>query len=97
LHEWWAPQLTDHGRLQSREYQAYAALTMCRALYMYQFGAVVSKPAAARWAQGALDERWSPLIQRALAWPEEPQPDQLVDTLAFIRCSLEFCLLFEKS
>src|SRR6185436_20935863 len=33
LREWWAPMLHDIARLRSDEYQAYAVLTMCRALY----------------------------------------------------------------
>ena len=41
----------------SQGYQAYAILSMCRVLYTLEFGTVVSKPAAARWAQGTLDER----------------------------------------
>ena len=63
LREWWAPQLGDHSRLLSSEYQAYAVLTMCRALYTIQSGTVTSKPLAARWAQERLDDRWSPLIE----------------------------------
>lgn len=69
LREWWAPMLGDHARLRSREYQAYAALTMCRALYTLQFGAVGSKALAARWAQETLGGRWEALIEMALAWP----------------------------
>jgi hypothetical protein len=43
------------------EYQAYAILTMCRALYTLQHGTVVSKSVAARWAQEVLGERWAAL------------------------------------
>jgi len=85
LEEWWAPQLDDPHRLQSREYQAYATLTMCRALYTLHHGAIAPKPLAARWAQQVLDERWKGLIERALAWPEGRQPDEFEDTLSFIR------------
>ena len=90
LREWWAPMLDqpDH-RLHGSEYQAYAAFTMCRALYTLQHGAVVSKPVAARWAQAALGERWAALIERAVAWPRDPQPDRLAETLDFIRYTLE--------
>ena len=89
LHEWWLPQLDDPFRLQSRQYQAYAVLTMCRALYTIQFGAVVPKPVAARWAQEALGERWAALIARASAWRDDDGVDDLSETLDFIRFTLE--------
>jgi hypothetical protein len=91
LHEWWAPMLhaTRPARLQSSEYQAYAILTMCRALYTLQHGTVVSKPVAARWAQETLGERWAALIERALAWRHDAPLDELNETLDFIRYTLE--------
>jgi L-rhamnose mutarotase/predicted nucleotidyltransferase len=47
--------------------QAYAILTMCRALYIYRNGEQVSKRQAALWAQQDLPE-WSSLIANALVW-----------------------------
>jgi hypothetical protein len=88
LREWWQPQLDDHSRLRSREYQAYAVLTMCRALYTLEHGTVVTKAAAARWAQETLGERRAALIERALAWPRGAQVDELRDTLDLIRYTL---------
>jgi predicted nucleotidyltransferase len=85
LEEWWAPMLEDPSRLRSREYQAYAALTMCRILYTLRYGAVVTKSQAPRWAQAELGEPWTGLIEQALSWPDEPQPDCLDETLALIR------------
>jgi hypothetical protein len=90
LREWWSPMLRDPARLRGREYQAYATLTMCRALYTLQYGATVSKAAAARWAQEALDESWAALIERALAWPRAPQADSLDETLDFMRYALQW-------
>ena len=89
LREWWSPPFAEPERFKSREYQAYAVLTMCRALYTLQYGAVVSKPIAARWALASLDKQWSPLIARALAWPREPQPDYLDETVRFILFSID--------
>ncbi len=89
LREWWAPMLTNPARLRDREYQAYAVLTMCRALYTLTYGDVTSKPQAARWAQSALPAQWHPLIHHALRWPHPPQPDALDETLALIRYVLE--------
>ena len=95
LLEWWAPMLHDPARLHSSEYQAYAVLTMCRALYTLQYGAVVSKSAAAQWAQQALGERRAALIERALAWRHGTQLDDLNETLDFIRYTLERGQQFE--
>ena len=89
LREWWAPMLHDTERLQSDAYQAYAVLTMCRALYTLETGAVVSKPVAARWAQAALGARRAVLIERALAWRPGVPLDVLDETLDMIRYTLE--------
>jgi hypothetical protein len=85
LREWWQPMLTDPRFIRNREYETYATLTMCRALYALEYGDIVSKPAAARWALETLDSRWTELIDRALAWPQEPQPESLSETLEFIK------------
>ena len=97
LREWWSPQLHDHSRLQDREYQAYAVLTMCRALYTLQHGTVVSKVVAAKWGQQNLGERWAALIERALVWEHgDTQPDEMSETLGFMRHTLERTEQFEK-
>ena len=54
---------------QERKEQAYAILTMCRALYTHKNGEQASKRQAALWAQTELSE-WSELIQNALVWRE---------------------------
>ena len=90
LREWWSQQLDNPVWLDSREYQAYAVLTMCRALYTLQSGTMVSKPVAAQWAQEALGERWAGLIERALAWQHADGLENLPETLDFIRYTLEF-------
>lgn len=53
-----------------RNYQAYAVLTMCRALYSYKNGEQVSKKEAAKWAEKELPE-WSGFIENALTWRED--------------------------
>jgi predicted nucleotidyltransferase len=69
LNDWWFPMLDDPPWLSrhSAEYHAYAILTMCRALHALQHGTIVSKPAAAKWAQAELGEPWSQVIERSLA------------------------------
>lgn len=89
LREWWQPMLDDPRFLRSREYEAFATLTMCRAWYAVECGGIVSKPVAARWALHMLDDRWSELIDRAMAWPQEPQSERLSETLEFIHYTIE--------
>jgi hypothetical protein len=91
LHEWWAPQLADHTLLRDSAYQAYAVLTMCRALYMLHDADVASKPAAARWACQALGEPRATLIHQALAWQRGMPMDELPAVLALIRDTLAQC------
>jgi hypothetical protein len=89
LREWWAPQLTESFRLISSEYQAYAVMTMCRAFYTLQQGTVVPKSTAARWAYAELGQRWTMLIDRALAWQRGLEMESFDETLDFIRYTLE--------
>lgn len=50
--------------------QAYAILTLCRALYTLKNEEQISKPAAARWAMEFLPE-YSDVISSALMWRQE--------------------------
>jgi len=89
LREWWAPMLQQPDpRLHGAAYQAYAVLTMCRALYTLHTGRIASKSRAARWAQRALDPRWSGLIEWAKQRGDAP-PQPIDEVLAFIRHTLE--------
>jgi aminoglycoside adenylyltransferase-like protein len=47
-------------------YRAYAVLTLCRILYSFRKGKIVSKPRAARWAIKYLPEEWNEIILQAL-------------------------------
>jgi predicted nucleotidyltransferase len=53
--------------IHSRSYQAYAILTMCRALYSVNNGEQISKIKAARWFKKEIPE-YSLLIDNALDW-----------------------------
>jgi len=57
--------INEKVRLYERIGQAYAVLTMCRALYACWFGEQASKQKAAAWAKQELPE-WSSLINEAL-------------------------------
>ncbi|HLN61958.1 MAG TPA: aminoglycoside adenylyltransferase domain-containing protein [Symbiobacteriaceae bacterium] len=89
LEEWWRPQLAAPFRLADAEYQAYAILTMCRALYTLESGRIASKPEAVRWAGHALEPRWADLAGRALAWRHGDQLGLREGALAFIQYTLD--------
>jgi predicted nucleotidyltransferase len=77
LDDWWFPMLDDPSWLgdHSREYHAFAILSMCRALHALEHGTIVSKPIAARWAREKLDQKWHQIIDRAiLAQGPTPAP-----------------------
>ncbi len=90
LRGWWLPQLEYPGQFLKRGYQAYAVVTMCRALCLLATGELVTKPEAASWAlRGPYLEVWHPLIELAGAYPGGRQLDQRLPTLDFIRFTLE--------
>jgi hypothetical protein len=91
LLEGWADWVRDPGWLRPRNYQGFAVLTMCRDLYALEHGVLVSKPAAAAWAVGRLPAPWPALVERALAWRPELEPDDrgLAETLRFIAWVVE--------
>lgn len=84
----YAAELGDRIRdVPDRKYQAYAILTMCRALHLHRTGEQASKRQAALWAQEELPQ-WSVLIQSALAWREawrEQHADHAVTQAETIR------------
>lgn len=63
----------------SRSYQAYAVVTLCRALYTYLYGVPVSKKQAAHWAREQLPQ-WSLLIQNSLDW-QKSNSNERIDCL----------------
>jgi hypothetical protein len=85
----WSQQLHGPDWLRTREYQAFAILTMCRALYVLASGTVASKRVAAEWAKRALDPAWTPLIDRALAWRHDRTPDDMAEMLRFVDWAVE--------
>ncbi len=85
LREVWVERLHNNDWLRPRNYQAYAILTMCRARYtLANDGVMVSKPVAAAWARQAFPQ-WAPLIDRALVWRYDTDPDDMDEMLDFIR------------
>jgi predicted nucleotidyltransferase len=93
LRGWASHLLEDPQSMHRRPYQSYVVLSLCRVFYTLEFGDVVSKRAAADWAQRALGERWRPLIRQA--WVNRQRPDakasteDMAATLGLIRFALE--------
>jgi hypothetical protein len=83
----WGDRIQD---VADRKGQAYAILTMCRALHVRTTGEQASKRQAAVWAQEELPQ-WSGLIQSALAWRaawREQQVDHAAtraETIRFVK------------
>lgn len=101
LHGWATHILNNPNEINSRGGQSYTVLSLCRILYTLQFGDVVSKPLAARWAKETLGENWVSLIDRAWVGRQNPQlkaqSDDVNGTLDFIRYTLERSQQFETS
>lgn len=90
LREWWAPIGADPAWLRDRsDYQAFAILTMARALHALHHGDIASKPTAARWACETLPAPWPALIETALAWDYGVELDLVRETAEFIRFTLK--------
>lgn len=62
----WGERINTLG---TRKQQAYAILTMCRALYTVTKREHTSKKRASEWAMGVMPE-WAGLIERAVQWRE---------------------------
>ncbi len=58
-------------------YRAYAVLTLCRILYSFKKGTIVSKKRAARWAIKKLPEEWRDIILRALETDDGKRPGEI--------------------
>lgn len=83
----WGSYITETRH--SRPFQAYAILTLCRALYALANGKQVSKRRAALWAADHFPQ-WSALIHNALAWRaawrEQADPDATFpETVRFVQ------------
>ncbi len=93
INEWAAEIAVEETRPRQRGGQSYAVLTMCRILYTLALGDVVSKRAAATWAQKTIDPRWASLIARTWTSRHNPamaaDPDEVNETAAFVMFTLE--------
>src|SRR6266487_2752111 len=82
--------------MHNRKTQAYAILTMCRALYTLKYGKQVSKKQAALWAEKEFPE-WASLIENALLWRQAWRDEDVdhdatfPDTLRFVHFAISQC------
>jgi predicted nucleotidyltransferase len=88
LQDFWEP-LGEPEWLELAAYQAFAILTMCRALYTLSTGELATKPQAAHWAAAALGDPWAADIQWALAHRHDFTPHAPATAHRFIRHALD--------
>ncbi len=88
IKNFWLAQPAEPEWLRPRDYQAFAVLTLCRALYTLHHGTLSSKPRAAAWTQDVYPQ-WRPIIERSLAWRSQHEKDDLAATKKFLRAALE--------
>jgi hypothetical protein len=90
LEVWWEPMLQNPTPLYQSGYQSYAVLTMCRILYTFEHGSIVTKPVAAHWAIKTLGAPWADLIDRTVVALRSATPlNSLNGTLDFIRYTVK--------
>ncbi|MDQ3006385.1 MAG: DUF4111 domain-containing protein, partial [Chloroflexota bacterium] len=97
---WAGPILEDPLKIGNRGYQSYIVLSLCRMLYTLQCGTIISKRAAADWAQDSLSKQWTPLIARAWQGRQNAgsnaEPEDVEGTLNFIRFTMQYCQQLEN-
>lgn len=93
LHGWATQILNNSNEIIHRGYQSLTVLSLCRILYTLQFGDIVSKAKAAKWAKETLDEKWNTLIDQAWIGRHNPQllasTHDINQTLDLIRYAVE--------
>lgn len=91
IHDWmqWI-----HNTQHSRAYQAYAVVTLCRALYAFTFGKPVSKKQAILWAEKNLP-KWCMLIHNSFIWQKSDE-NETTECLENYRLVKEFCSDIDK-
>lgn len=85
LDGWWRQPLEGADWIRPPGYQAFAVLSMCRALYLLEENGFQNKPQAVAWALDNLPSEWSALAAAADAWREGDDFDHLDEVLDFIR------------
>lgn len=92
---WGARLLSQPERINSRGYQSYVVLSLCRALYTLARGEIATKQQAVDWAREPFDARYPGLLERAWSGRHTPNaqifPGDLEATLSFLRDVMAAC------
>lgn len=88
VRDFWQRQVDGADWLRPRAYQAFAILTLCRALNTLECGTLVSKRVAVEWARQSLEMKWIPHLDRAWQWRHDHTKDDMTDTLEFLRYAI---------
>ena len=90
---WIAPILDDPSIISKRGFQSFFVLSVCRVIYTFKYGEIISKKAAMEWAKENLDKCWIPLIERAWEGRQLPgrdaTPEDINETLDIMRYALQ--------
>jgi predicted nucleotidyltransferase len=97
-----AMQILNHpNEIIDPGHQSHTVLSLCRTLYTLQFGDIVSKPKAMKWAKETTGGKWNALIDQAWKGRHSPQStantDDMNQTLELIRYALEYSQQFKIS
>jgi len=93
LRNFWQIRMDDRAWLRPRKYQAFAILTLYRALYTLHHAIPVSRPQAAARAQ-QIYPHWRPVIEQAVAWRSEQEDDEVAAqaTISFLHEAITLAL-----
>lgn len=79
----------------SRPFQAYAVLTLCRALYAVENGRHASKQEAATWVQTKYPA-WAAIVLKAIEWRKDYKNQQVDPSLTFKEVEKTVCEMILK-
>ena len=74
---WFNPIIANPSEMNTRGYQSFFVLSICRMLYTLKYGEILSKPAAAEWGLNNLDGQWHSLIERAIVGRQNSNLDSI--------------------
>ncbi len=90
---WLNPIIKNPAEMNTRGYQSFFVLSLCRMLYTLRYGEIVSKPMAAEWAIENLPSKWKPLIERAWVGRQnsnlDAQLEDIIGTVDMMRFTLQ--------
>jgi len=79
-------------RIESRGYQSYIVLTLCRMLCTIETGEIRSKRAATQWATNALGAQWTAIVEWAWSGRSHPDAPTSTEDESRVRAFIEMAL-----